>query len=536
MTPSSTGSQNRIGNKNSSPEYIPHIISIPDNIISINGLIAVLPAFNEELVIGSVILQVRQHVDHVIVVDDGSSDNTAEVAKSAGAEVIRLDKTTGKPYAILLGLQRAREEKCTIAVVMNANGQHNPKEIEKLTGNIINGTANLVIGSNYREYLNRDIPFSPSDKFDQMVLDSGTHLTDIYSSFMAFGSDSLEYLDFRSDGFRPIRDLISHLDKQSQTIIEVPITLEKPQDEHKHWGFPINVLAAMPAYNEECFIAKIILGAQKHVDRVLVVDDGSTDTTAEIAQKLGAIVVRHEKNIGYGAALRTIFEKAKELQVYALVILDSDGQHNPNDIPLLIDRLDKGGVDVVIGSRFVQGNHQNIPTYRIFGMKILDNVTRIAGANTSHTDSQSGYRIYGKKAINEIRISGDGMSAGSEILIQAADNRLKIAELPIHVRYDIRGTSSQNPVKHGILVIYNLIGLISYRRPLPAFGIPGCILVLIGLISGFAAFSEYYTTSKFPFVLSMTSAMFLILGLLLLIAALILNYLVLFVKEQKATS
>ncbi len=366
-----------------------------------------------------------------------------------------------------------------------------------------------------------------------MILDSGTLITDSNSSFMAFDRNALEHLDFRSDGFRPSRDLIRHLDKQSLKILEIPVELRKPRPESTDWDVPIKVLAAMPAYNEEQFIARTITMAQKYVDRVLVVDDGSTDATAEIAQKLGAIVVRHEQNAGYGAALRTIFKKAVDLHVDALVILDSDGQHDPNDIQLLVNRLEKGDADVVIGSRFIEGKTQHIPRYRVFGMKVLDSFTKVAGASTNNTDSQSGYRVYNNKAINAIHISGNGMSAGSEILIQVAENNLKITELPIHVRYDIEGSSSQNPVKHGISVIYNLIGLISYRRPLPAFGIPGFILVAIGFISGSAAFSEYYTTTKFPFVLSMVSAVFLIMGLLLLIGALILNYLVIFVKDQR---
>ena len=125
------------------------------------------------------------------------------------------------------------------------------------------------------------------------------------------------------------------------------------------------------------------------------------------------------------------------------------------------------------------------------------------------------------------------MSAGSEILIQVAENKLKVAEIPIKVRYDIEETSSQNPVKHGILVIYNLIGLISYRRPLPIFGIPGIVLVIIGFIFGSRAITEYYTTATFPFVLSMASGISVMMGLLFLIAAIILNYLVIFVEEQK---
>jgi len=89
------------------------------------------------------------------------------------------------------------------------------------------------------------------------------------------------------------------------------------------------IIAAMPAHNEDERIAKVVLGAKKHVDKVVVVDDGSTDATVEIAEALGALVVRHEENRGYGAALRTCFETARELDADMMVILDSDGQHDP---------------------------------------------------------------------------------------------------------------------------------------------------------------------------------------------------------------
>ena len=161
-------------------------------------------------------------------------------------------------------------------------------------------------------------------------------------------------------------------------------------------------------------------------------------------------------------------------------------------------------------------------------MKVLNHATKIAGADTT-TDSQSGFRAYGKKAIKTIHISKEGMSAGSEILIQIAENNLRIAEIPIITRYDLEDTSSQNPMTHGILVLYNLIGMISYRRPLLVFGVPGFMLVIIGFIFGTLAIIDASYT--FPFVFS--SSIFVMMGLLLMIAALILNYLVLFVEEHK---
>jgi glycosyltransferase involved in cell wall biosynthesis len=295
---------------------------------------------------------------------------------------------------------------------------------------------------------------------------------------------------------------------------------------------PIKVLAAMPAFNEEKYIAKIVIGARKYVDQVLVVDDGSVDATNEIAKCLGAIVVRHEKNFGYGASLQTIFETARILRVETLVILDSDGQHNPEDIKKLLEALDECKADVVIGSRFIGGNQKNIPGYRKVGMKVLDGATRVAGV-ADISDSQCGFRAYGRKAIDVIHLSGKGMSAGSEVLFQISDHNLKIAEVPINVRYDIGDTSTENPFKHGIFVLSYIIGLISYRRPLLAFGIPGCILIVCGFLAELWVFAELRTTGVFHDVLSMGSAFILIFGMLLVITGLILNYLVIFVNEQK---
>lgn len=285
------------------------------------------------------------------------------------------------------------------------------------------------------------------------------------------------------------------------------------------------VIAAMPAHNEEQYIAKTVLGAQKYVDLVLVVDDGSSDATVEIARALGALVIQHETNQGYGGALRTIFGVARAVQAHALVILDADGQHSPDDIPPLLTCLDDGA-DVVIGSRFLDGSKGEIPAYRKVGMKVLDEMTEFAGSGLQVSDSQSGFRAYGKRAIEAVHISGEGMSAGSEILIQAADAGLVIAEVPITVRYDIEGTSSENPFSHGLGVLMNIVRLISLRRPLVFFGIPGTVFTVVGLAAELYAFSEFYRAGQFHYLVFTGGLFSLLLGLLLATAGMILYSLV----------
>lgn len=215
-------------------------------------------------------------------------------------------------------------------------------------------------------------------------------------------------------------------------------------------------IAAMPAYNEECYISKIVLGCRKFVDEVVVVDDGSIDATAEIAAALNAVVVKHEGNRGYGATLRSCFETARKLGADKMVIIDSDGQHNPFEIPKLLNPLNNGA-DLVIGSRFCNRNSQNIPTYRKFGIKVLDKLTNTIGG-TNISDTQSGFRAYGKRAIEKIHITENGMSAGSEILLQIKDNKLKVEEVEIHCSYDVENGSTQNPFTHGLQVMMNLLG------------------------------------------------------------------------------
>ena len=274
----------------------------------------------------------------------------------------------------------------------------------------------------------------------------------------------------------------------------------------------MKTLAAMPAYNEDERIAKVVLGAKKHVDKVVVVDDGSTDSTAEIAEALGAMVVRHKENRGYGAAIRTCFVTAKELNADSMVILDSDGQHDPSCIPEFINALRTNGADVVIGSRFLDKNNNNtIPKWRVAGMKVLDVFTRAAG-DIKTTDSQSGYRAYSRKAIEKIKITNPDMGAGSEILTQVKDYNLKVVEIPIAVRYDIENTSSKNPVSHGVGVLLDLIRDFEYKRPLHVFGGIGILTLSIGIGIGWWAIKSYSASGTLPLGPTLLMILLLIIG------------------------
>lgn len=290
-------------------------------------------------------------------------------------------------------------------------------------------------------------------------------------------------------------------------------------------------IAAMPAHNEEHAIAKVVLDCKKYVDKVVVVDDGSTDATAEIAEALGAYVVQHQKNGGYGAAIRTCFETARELGADRMVIIDSDSQHDPAEILKLLEPLNNGA-DLVIGSRFINGNGENVPAYRKVGMKVLDVATNIAGG-IDVSDSQSGYRAYGRKAIEKIMVKDNDMSAGSEILMQAKDHDLKFEEVEIHCDYDVEGASSQNPVSHGVKVLVQILRDMELRRPLYYFTVPGMVMAVFGLGLGLSFLRTFYLGGSLSFGPTLLMNMLTLVGTFMAFTGIILHSMSRMIYELK---
>ena len=255
-------------------------------------------------------------------------------------------------------------------------------------------------------------------------------------------------------------------------------------------------LACIPAFNAEKSIGHIVKECLLYVDDVIVCDDGSMDNTASEAEKNGAEVVRHEKNYGYGAALITLFDKAREKNPDVMVTLDADGQHIPEFIPQLIAPLSFHGTDVVIGSRFLKKN-SDTPRFRKTGIKIITSATNIDG-KLKLTDAQSGFRAYSKKAIQVIHPTEYGMAASTEILSKVVNKGLKIVEVPIVISYD--GTESKTKaLPHGITVLMNVLKYMSIKHPIPSYGLPGVALLIIGTILGIQ-FIDVYLNQGIVFI------------------------------------
>jgi glycosyltransferase involved in cell wall biosynthesis len=240
----------------------------------------------------------------------------------------------------------------------------------------------------------------------------------------------------------------------------------------------IKISVVLPAYNEEISIGSIVLLTRLYVDNVIVVDDGSSDRTSEIAKKAGAEVIVHERNKGKGVALKTGFKAAVEMGADVIVTMDSDGQHNPADIPKLLTPIIEGNIDMVLGSRYLTGLDKNTPFYRRIGQTILDVVSN-ASSGFKVTDSQSGFRAFTASTSDVFRFCSQGMAIESEMLVDAGKAGLRIKEVGIGVRYDVDG-STLSPVRHGVEVLTTTMNDIGFKRPLFYFTVPGIFLGLVG--------------------------------------------------------
>ena len=293
---------------------------------------------------------------------------------------------------------------------------------------------------------------------------------------------------------------------------------------------PKDLIVVIPAYNEVIAIGSVILKARQHADMVIVVDDGSADRTAEVARLAGANVITLEHNTGKAYALLLGLRKAREFNCKAVVMIDADGQHYTHDIPRVAAPVMAGEADLVIGSRFVERNG-HIPIYRRVGLKTLDIATNF-GTKQKVTDSQSGFRALSRNALDYLDFNSEGYNVESDMIAHFIASGLVLKEVPIGVRYDVPNKHKKNPMTHGMGVLSQLVTMISYRRPLLAFGIPGVIMIVGGMIAEIWVFTEL-NAGVFHNVLAIGSAFVLVLGMLLLIAGLILNTLVIIVREGK---
>jgi glycosyltransferase involved in cell wall biosynthesis len=288
----------------------------------------------------------------------------------------------------------------------------------------------------------------------------------------------------------------------------------------------LKLCACIPAYNEERHIAPLIVRLRRYVNQIIVCDDGSSDLTYEVAEQIGVLVIRHQSNLGKGAALRSLFKAALDSGADVIVTIDADGQHRPEEIPTLIQPILAGDADVVNGSRMSYGR---MPGHRKFGNLMLNGLTRIVSSRAQVPsarrqfvrDSQTGFRAYTRQALAGLEVFTNGMGIDSELIANAIRHGLRIKEIDVSVIYH-GDTSTHNPVRHVGDVVLSLIWNVVSLSPLRYLSIPGTCFMGFGSAM-LAIVVKYYVSQQYfslPFaIIGFVSILF---GALLFITGLIL--------------
>jgi glycosyltransferase involved in cell wall biosynthesis len=294
------------------------------------------------------------------------------------------------------------------------------------------------------------------------------------------------------------------------------------------------VLVAIPCFNEELQIGSVVLAARTYAPDVLVVDDGSADGTSRIAELAGATVVRHAQNGGKGKAVQTAFRYARDHGYDALVLMDGDGQHDPAEIPLMLEPvLGRNGssVDVSLGFRF--GEATEMPTWRRVGKRVLDYATALGAGTTEVVDSQCGYRAYGRRAIEAFadRLQGQGFGTESEQLILAKELGLKHENVAIHCRYDGLDGSTQGPIRHAMGVLGSVLDFVTRKHPLATVSLPGFVLVGAATLLGIYVISVLNRYHQLATGWALTTAILAILGTTAIFAGLMMHLMARFIDQ-----
>ncbi|WP_049972783.1 glycosyltransferase family 2 protein [Haladaptatus cibarius] len=293
---------------------------------------------------------------------------------------------------------------------------------------------------------------------------------------------------------------------------------------------PSNVVVGIPAYNEMNTVSSVVAESSVYASEVVVVDDGSSDDTADAARRAGATVVQHETNRGYGAALKTAFAEADKRRADHLVILDADGQHDTTDIRRLVETQQETDADVVIGSRFDGGSKTEMPLYRRFGLSVVNFLTNLSMGvvrpRSRIHDTQSGFRAYSDRAIRTLAHDdaiGNRMDASTDVLYHCYHHDYSFEEIGTTIDYDVEDASSHNPVSHGLILVRNILKTVERERPIMSLGVPGFFCSFVGLGFGYWTFSNYLQSGTFPLGLAIVSAFTLLAGILSCFTAIILH-------------
>ena len=279
------------------------------------------------------------------------------------------------------------------------------------------------------------------------------------------------------------------------------------------------VVVVIPAFNEERLIGSVVLKTLCYPVKVIVVDDGSIDLTADLAARAGAQVLHLPENLGKGAALNAGVQKALEYDPDAVILIDADGQHLPGELPIVLAPVLEGRADIVVGSRYIKEGNK-VPFHRILGHKFFNFLTG-AASGVSVSDSQCGFRAFSRRALDKIHFSSIGFSVESEMQFWAHENKLVVEEVPVTIKYIDK--PKRSVMRQGMDVLSGVIKFTGQYRPLLYFGGTGGIVITVGVILGLRFVRIFLDSSQLALGSGLAAVLLSVVGMILISTGFILH-------------
>ena len=402
---------------------------------------AIIPALNEGMSIGSMVIKAKKYANHVIIVDDGSTDDTAEIAKLAGADVIIHSESRGKSEAFKTGINAASQNGTKIIIAIDMDDKSCADIIQETINSVKNSDCDIVVSS----WSSNNCNIRKTHILNKMnYINTGIrHLT------LSVGS--LSNIDFERLNGSFVRDMLYQAEENNLRIKY--LNFEK---EHNFCQFnDRNIGVVVPAYNEEQLIKETIDNIPKYVKKIYVIDDCSTDKTFEIIKSVKnsrVRLVRHEKNKGVGASIITGYKLALEDDMDIVAIMAGDNQMDPEQLPNLLLPIMDGRADYTKGNRLVSKDfRRGMSKWRSFGNIVLTMITKIGSGYWNIVDPQNGYTAISRKALETIDLDSVFTYYGycNDMLIKLNTFGLRVEDVTMPSRYG----NEKSKIKYGKYII-----------------------------------------------------------------------------------
>ena len=402
-------------------------------------IVLILPTFNKEIEIGTVVLVAKRYVDRVILVNKGSSDQCADVAKLAGAEVIQDVTGESKNFSLRKGIEAAGD--ADIFVTLDMDVCRDPKLIPKMIRHIKEGNFDLTVGTclGERKRKNENLLMVNNKKTESKPV-----------GFLAFSKACLQEPDFSDVHLYSIRSVMSFCERKKIKALHIDL-----QEEHEKTLFnAYKIGVVVPAYNEELLIQETIDGIPSYVDKIYVINDGSTDRTGEKIDRMTdprIVPIHHEINKGVGASIVNGYKYALADEMDLVAVMAGDNQMDPAQLPRLLLPIIEGKADYTKGNRLLSKEmRKGMSTWRAFGNGILTLITKIGSGYWHITDPQNGYTVISKEALEALDLDSIYTYYGycNDLLIKLNAFGLRTIDVTIPARYG----KEKSTIKYGIYI------------------------------------------------------------------------------------